>query len=329
MQPTRRQLILSVGLGARIAAQEPVFRADSRLVLLDVQVLERDGGKPIATLVRQDFEIDDEGRAREIRLFEFGSTPLDLVLLVDIGGSMIEASRAMAQTLGWAVQELRPGDRVAVATFSGKVTVVLPFSPPTNKIQQATQQAVQHISRVEPGTHLFDALAEGARLFQAEGPVPSPRRRALLAVTDDKESGSKMKIGPLIAALLKADAAVNAVIINTRDPQGGRRIARIGLPIPGVPPITDDRRLPGPKQVYHSMERVVNETGGEMTRRNEREDFLAEMFARIRARYLLGFYSDTLATPGSFRRVTLRLSQERAKQYPSAVMRARSGYYFL
>lgn len=233
---SRRHLLLSLGAGARLAAQEPVFRADSRLVLMDVQVLERDGGKAISTLVREDFEIQDEGHMQEIRIVEFGSTPVDLVLLVDVSGSMIEASRAMVQTLRWARQDLGPEDRMALATFSSEVNVVFPFSHPTASTLESAQRAVQHISRVESGTHLYDALTEGARLFQVEGPVMAQRKRAMLAVNDDKESGSKVKIAPLIANVLKVDVVVNVVIINTRDPLGGGRVARIGLPIPGVRP---------------------------------------------------------------------------------------------
>lgn len=77
------------------------------------------------------------------------------------------------------------------------------------------------------------------------------------------------------------------------------------------------------------MEHVVTETGGEMTRRNEREDFLGEMFSRLRAHYLLGFYPDATTVAGGFRGLTVRLSPERMKDYPSAVLRARSGYYSL
>jgi VWFA-related protein len=326
---TRRHLLLSLGAGTPLAAQEPIFRADSRLVLMDVQVLERDGGKAIGTLAREDFEIQDEGHAQDIRIFEFGSTQVDLVLLVDVSGSMIEASRAMVQTLRWALLELGPEDRMALTAFSSHVNVVFPLSHPAAATVEAAQGAVQHISRVESGTHLYDALAEAARLCQVEGPATAQRRRAVLAVTDDKESGSKAKIGPLITDLLNADVVVNAVIINTCDPLGGGRIARIGLPIPGVPPITDDRRLPGPKQVYLSMERVVTETGGEISRRGEREDFLGEMFSRLRARYLLGFYPDATTVAGGFRRLTVRLSPARMKDYPSAVLRAHSGYYSL
>lgn len=324
---TRRHFALSACATFRIAAQQATFRAETRLVLLDVQVIDRDSGKILDSLLRDDFQVEDDGRLQDVKIFEYASTPLDLVLLVDVSGSMIEASRAMVQTLRWAVQDLRSSDRVALITFSKNSSVVLPLTDSRSKLLEAAERAVEHTSRLEQGTRLYDALVTAAGLFRAEGKAVRDRRRAVLAVTDDKESNSKSKAQTVITELLESNAIANAVVINTREPAGRRRITRLGVPIPGVPPITDDRQLPPPKHVYLSMERIVAETGGEMTNRREREDFLGEMFARIRSRYLLGFYADTETGGAVFHRLTVRLSPARQRDYPRALVRARTGYY--
>jgi VWFA-related protein len=323
---TRRHFALSACATFRIAAQQAIFRAETRLVLLDVQVIDRDSGKTLNSLLRDDFQVEDDGRLQEVKIFEYASTPLDLMLLVDVSGSMIEASRAMVQTLRWAVQDLRSSDRVALITFSKNSSVVLPFTDSRSKLLEAAERAVEHTSRLEQGTRLYDALVTAAGLFRAEGRAVPDRRRAVLAVTDDKESNSKSKAQTVITELLESNAIANAVVINTREPAGRRRITRLGVPIPGVPPITDDRQPP-PKHVYLSMERIVAETGGEMTNRREREDFLGEVFARIRSRYLLGFYADTETGGAVFHRLTVRLSPARQRDYPRALVRARTGYY--
>lgn len=323
---TRRHFLLAICAAPPLAAQQPTFRSDTLLVLLDVQVVDRDSGKVLDSLRPDDFHVEDEGQFQEIRVFEYGSTPLDLVLLVDVSGSMIEASRAMVQTLRWAVQDLGTSDRVALVAFSKKPTVVLPFTESRTELLREAERVVAHTTRLEQGTRLYDALVSAAGLFRAEGRAVPDRRRAILVVTDDKESGSTAKADTVIGELLEASAPANAVVINTRDPAGRRRITRLGVPIPGVPPIIDDRQWPGPKQVYPYLERIVTETGGEMTNRREREDFLGEMFARIRARYLLGFYADLNDNQPAFHRVTVRLSPARQKEHPRALIRARSGY---
>lgn len=324
---TRRHFALSACATFRIAAQQATFHAEARLVLLDVQVIDRDSGKILDSLLRDDFRVEDDGRLQEVKLFEYASTPLDLVLLVDVSGSMIEASRAIVQTLRWAVQDLRSSDRVALITFSKNSTVVLLFTESRSKLLEAAERAVEHTSRLEQGTQLYDALVTAAGLFRAEGKAVPDRRRAVLTVTDDKESNSKSKAQAVITELLESNAIANAVVINTREPAGRRRITRLGVPIPGVPPITGDRQLPPPKHVYLSMQRIVAETGGEMTNRREREDFLGEIFARIRSRYLLGFYADTETGGPVFHRLTVRLSPARQRDYPRALVRTRTGYY--
>lgn len=324
---TRRQFVVSACAASRIAAQESTFSAAARLVLLDVQVIDRDTGKVLDSLLPDDFQVEDEGRLREIAIFEYGSLPLDLALMVDVSGSMTEASRAMVQTLRWAVQDLQPLDRVALLTFSKSSTIVLPFTESRAKLLEEAERAVRHTSRLEPGTRLYDALVAAAGLFREEGKSAPDRRRAILAVTDDKELNSTSKADSVITALLESNAPANAVVINTREPSRRRTITRVGIPIPGVPPIVDDRQRPAPKRAYLSMERIVAETGGELTNRREREDFLGEMFARIRSRYLLGFYADTGPREAGFHRLSVRLSAARQRDFPHALIRSRTGYY--
>lgn len=75
----RLVLILIAGLAA---AQDNVqFSADSRLVLVDVDVTERGTGAVRELLGPQDFEIEVNGRRQQIREFEFETTPLDVVFL--------------------------------------------------------------------------------------------------------------------------------------------------------------------------------------------------------------------------------------------------------
>lgn len=323
---TRRQFILSTSAVRCWASQEPIFRSETALVLIDAQVLNRDTGKVISSLNREDFEVLDEGEPREIKVFDFGSVALDLVLLLDVSGSMIEASRALVQTLRWAVEDLLPRDRVALMTFSAKPKIVLGLTQSRSELLREAESSVAHTLRLDQGTRLYDALAAAAELLRSEGKPSQDRRRAVLVLTDDKESRSKAKLEAVVTELLESNATANAVVIHTREPAGGGRITRIGIPIPGVPPIVDDRRKPAANRVYLSIERIVNETGGEMTSRREREDFLGEMFARIRSRYLLGFYPPSEINRPAFRRLTVRLGPAKQKEYPRALIRARAGY---
>ena len=64
-----------------------VFKSDVSLVRVDAQVL--DGSNhSIANLIAQDFVLRDEGKVREIRNFARENMALDVLILIDVSGSM-------------------------------------------------------------------------------------------------------------------------------------------------------------------------------------------------------------------------------------------------
>lgn len=198
MKVTRRAFAASAWAVSRCRGQEPVFRAETRLVVIDAQVVERRTGRVIEILTREDFVIEDEGEPQEIKVFDFGLTPLDLVLLIDVSGSMLDVSRTMAQALRQAVRELDAMDRVALIVFSNRAKVVLPLTESRTELQSGLEDALRMVTRRESGTRLYDALAQAARLLQAEGKPVAHRRRAVLAVTNDQESKSKATLEEII-----------------------------------------------------------------------------------------------------------------------------------
>src|SRR5262245_4559330 len=90
--PLLLMLLLAGILPAQqLAAQKedeiPVFRAGVTLVKVDLQVVGPDG-RDISDFTQQDFTIFDENQPQQIAYFGRESEPLDLLLLLDISGSM-------------------------------------------------------------------------------------------------------------------------------------------------------------------------------------------------------------------------------------------------
>ena len=72
----------------RSAAQNlPTFRAGISLVHVEAQMV-GENGRPISGLNRSDFRVFDEGQEQPIAIFSGYDQPLDLILLIDISGSM-------------------------------------------------------------------------------------------------------------------------------------------------------------------------------------------------------------------------------------------------
>ncbi len=83
-------------LGASLAWQdgEAVFRAETSLVRVDVMVRDKLG--TVKALRREDFRIPDGVEARELKGFGQEEQPLDLVLLLDVSGSMAGSVKSLS-----------------------------------------------------------------------------------------------------------------------------------------------------------------------------------------------------------------------------------------
>lgn len=67
-------------------APRPVFEAESNLVSISTQVIDRQTRQPITGLVRSEFQVLDESLPSELVVFDDSPAQLDLLLLVDVSG---------------------------------------------------------------------------------------------------------------------------------------------------------------------------------------------------------------------------------------------------
>jgi hypothetical protein len=203
--------LFALSLFVRAFAQEhPQFSAHVQLVMVDVQVTEKGTGRVLELLGPKDFEIYDESRRREIREFHFETTPVDIVFLIygRAPGWWPGTGNDLHKGLTAAPEELRAGDRGAVLRSASEGKIDLAMADDKEKVMAALLRA-----RYPPAghDHLYDAVSLAAKLFPR--PKDPARRRAIVAITDDIERRSKIKIEPLITELLEADATLNEVIL--------------------------------------------------------------------------------------------------------------------
>src|SRR5439155_868103 len=126
-------LILILLLGSGLLAQQkddeiPVFRSGVTLVKVDIAVT-TGAGRAIGDLTQQDFTVFDENERQEIAYFGRESEPLDLLLLLDISGSMRRSLEDVASVTRAALAQLHAGDRVGLMLFSRRAEVVQEFTP--------------------------------------------------------------------------------------------------------------------------------------------------------------------------------------------------------
>ena len=261
----------------------------------------------VKDLTKDDFTVTDEGQGQQLVSFSHGDEPLNLILLLDISGSMQSYIEQISKTARSALAHLRPGDRVAIMVFAKTSAVHQDFSDNLGETARQIANAVENHD-VGVTTQINSAVVDAARYMQEHADPTG--RHAILILTDNLSMSYQLTDGQVIRELNKADTVFNAIVT-------GRAI-RPKPPGPGMFPNPDMT----PANVFH----LAEETGGEWVKVGRADETFNEMIERIRSRYML-IYHAPASTPGSFRHVTVSLSEAAKKKYPEAELRARSGYY--
>lgn len=268
-----------VGAMAGAAAQQPTFRGATDVVRLFVTATDSDG-RLVTTLTRDDFEVRDEGKPQPITLFDNSPQPVQLIVMLDVSGSMqgnLPLLRAAADQL---FARLLPGDVARVGSFGNDVTISPTFTNDRTELRRALPE---HIASEAP-TPLWRAVDEAITAFAEAGDT----RRVVLVLSDGHDSGPisfRQRFVSQVEVIERArerDVMVYAIGMRSR----GNRPMQPGIGARGLQAMmTADLPDPG-------LGRVAEETGGGYTEIRFGQD-LAAAFARVadelHNQYLIGF----------------------------------------
>lgn len=288
-----------------LPAQAPTFQAGVTLIKVDAAVTDH-SGRPIRGLSLPDFEVYDENRLRKIAYFERESDPLDLLLLLDVSGSMHLSLAELASDARAALRPLGSGDRVAVMLFARTSAIEQPFTSDFGAVQREIRNAVD-TQDLGSGTLINAAIVAASQYM---GRHAGSGRRAILIVTDNLSLNYRLPDEEVLRALYAADTTLNAILI------GKQR--RPEPPKPGT-------RL-NPDFTPSDVFKLADQTGGEAIESRRAGESFELMIERIRLRYRLQ-YDAPPAAPGEFRHIRVELAPAARKRDPNVVIRARAGYY--
>ena len=294
-------VMLSAGLvAAQITPPPAVYKAGTDLVALQVSV--SDGQRRYVTgLQAENFSVFDEGVAQPISVFATSESPLDLMLLIDASGSMDVRLTFARHAATGLVRDLRSGDRAGLILFDTGALIGHPLSDQHDAVIAAIQ-------RVAPGgaTALYDAVYLALHtLSRARRPEDSPRRQALIVLSDGQDNASHIPFEQALDAARTGDVTIFTIM-------------------PGLVPADPaaalvDRTLDA--RVRFEMRRFAEDTGGRLfvTTDAGLADVYAQIGGELRAQYWLG-YQASGSRPG-FHRVSVRVTAP-----PGLLARTRSGY---
>jgi Ca-activated chloride channel homolog len=263
--------------------QRPPIRIQTDLVNILATVIGADG-EPVIGLTQDAFQLLEENLPQKIVRFEPQTNrPLDLALLVDTSGSAtIELKIEKDAAERFVKQVVRPGDRLAVFSFTSDVVQLCNFSDDPKVLENAVHRVD---TAPDMGTSLYDAVVLGSQSVKRQG---SGRRRALVIITDAGETTSSSTFDATRRAAIASDALLYTVVVRPMKSDAGWNTAG-----------------------EHAMETITDSTGGAMfypTSLSELDGIFDRINRELRTQYLLGYYPTPSPPPGSDRHIFVRVN---------------------
>ncbi|HTM51418.1 MAG TPA: VWA domain-containing protein [Bryobacteraceae bacterium] len=328
--------LASAGL---LAAEDPdvVFRSDVSLVRVDAQVVDRDN-RAITGLRATDFVLREEGRAQPIRNFASENMPVDVLLLLDVSGSMRPHVQRIADAAHQALRALGPEDRVGIMVFDRHSRLRLPFRKSRSDVEREFELLLDQ-ETFRGGTDITRGLYDAAGYVSRE--ARRDARRAIVILTDDQTEFNRDEEG-VERALIRADAVLCALLApdeSYRMGAPGGRYPRSGGSWPGSGGgpwggggvILGPRGGGGPAIGRGSQTRsagtagIARQSGGD-SMRVEDSYSLENTLARIRQRYAVYFSLPPGVKRGQQRTIEVSLADAARRRYPFAEVRYRRLY---
>jgi Ca-activated chloride channel homolog len=251
-----------------------------------VPVIVTEGGEFVRGLKQQDFELFEDGVRQPIASFVNENAPLDLVLAVDISGSMENALADVKAAVKQLLSKLRPGDAATLVGFNDTIFVVAE----REKDRRTREEAVDLLSSWG-GTALYDATVRTLDMVSREW-----GRKGVVIFSDGDDRHSLTPRDTAMARVQASDAMLYTVGF------GG------GATVPAL---------------RSSLESYARSTGGRAffpRTVKELDGVFDEIVAELANQYVLSYSSTNLKLDNAWRNIKV---QVRKGKYD---VRARRGY---
>lgn len=263
------------------------------LVVLGATVRDREG-HAVPQLKREDFEVFEDGRLQEIRLFRHEDTPVAVGLVIDHSGSMQEKLEEVTAGARAFVRSSNSSDQMFVVNFNETVSEGLPLGVRFSDSVEQLGAAVWGHPAIG-ATALYDAIAEGlTRLHEGVRD-----KKVLIVISDGGDNASKVPLDRVLKMAEQSNAMIYTIgVFDQDDPDGNPAVLR----------------------------RVAHETGGQAffpSQLSETVEICERIAKDIRDQYTIGYSSPDEKRDGTYHKVRLTA---RSKTGGKLSVRTREGY---
>lgn len=327
MRAVEFQSAVFVGLMCSgIAVAQTTLHSTTTLVVVPTLVQTADKGQAYS-LTAADFVVTDNGVAQKVTLEEETKRPLSLVVLIQTGGiargqfpSYGHLETSLSSLLGGGA------NRAAIVGFDSGIEGASPFTSSLSEWSEAIDKPEQGDS----GAAIFDSVAYALELLKKE---PARNRKAILLISQERDSGSKTSMKEIVQDLGETNTAVYSVTFSaekTQAKQAFKDPPHLNPPLNIAGNTTQGyAKLDVPlRLIFGAMRKdlsaeVAQLSGGDSVHfdgRGELEAAIEGMGSRLRNTYFLSF-SPTSNEPGVH---TIKVLLPR---HPEMIVSARTSYW--
>jgi len=261
-----------------------VERVRTEAVLVPV-IVTRDG-QFVRGLKQQDFQVFEDGVPQRLASMVSEDAPLDLVLAVDISGSMENALSDVKPAVRQLLSKLRPDDAATLIGFNDTTFIIAE----REKDARAREEAVDLLSSWG-GTALYDATVRALDLVSKEW-----GRKGVVIFSDGDDRHSLTRREVAMARVHASDAMLYTIGFGS------------GATVP---------------QLKQSLETYARSTGGRPffpKHVKELDEVFDQIVAELANQYVLSYSSTNLTQDGKWRDIKVRVQKGKYD------IRARRGY---
>ncbi len=246
--------------------------------VVQVTVTVSDGrGKFIPGLPQSAFHVFEDNRVQSITHFASEDVPLELLVAIDISGSMSPAMPKLKTAVKEFLSSVPPQDQVTLLGFNDSIFTLT---------RKATDQAerAKAVDRLAPwgSTALYDVILRGVEMLGRH-----TGRKALVVFTDGEDQGSHATLNDVERRLQSSDTTLYMI-------GQGRGVTLESL-----------KRI---------MERLVNPTGGRALFTDSVDELHAafgDLLDELSNQYLLGYSSSNDKRDDTWRRIRVDVDGHR------------------